>query len=72
MKNSELIQAATTAHRERTARGVIQEHAQWNDLGPAERRQVFDLTLAARRLEAAAHPDGRSSTALAVLARLSR
>ncbi|QDV05378.1 hypothetical protein Poly30_08750 [Planctomycetes bacterium Poly30] len=70
MKNGELIQAVTSAYRERDERGVIQEHPGWHDLGPQERRRAFEATLVARRLEAAVHPDGLSSTAEAVLRRI--
>lgn len=70
MKNSELIQAVTTAYRERTERGAVMEHAQWHDLDAGGRREAFEQTVAARALEAAAHPRGLSSTALAVLGRI--
>ncbi|MEM8713906.1 MAG: hypothetical protein AAGG01_23425, partial [Planctomycetota bacterium] len=72
MKTPELIEAATSSHRERDSRGVIQEHPNWSDLDPADRRRVFEATVAARRLEAALHPSGLSTTAEAVLRRLSR
>lgn len=70
MKNSELIQAVTSAHREQDARGIIAEHPGWHDLAAVERKEAFEATLVVRRLEAAAHPDGLSSTAQAVLSRI--
>ena len=70
MKNSELIQAVSSAHREQDPRGVLMEHSGWHDLGASERKETFEVTLVARRLEAAAHPDGLSSTAEAVLRRI--
>lgn len=70
MKANELIEAVTSAHRERDAHGVIQEHPSWHDLGAGERRRAYEATLAARRLEAAVHPNGLSSTAEAVLRRI--
>ncbi|MFT5732411.1 MAG: hypothetical protein ACJA2W_001606 [Planctomycetota bacterium] len=70
MKDSELIQAVTSAHRERDRSGIVLEHPGWHDLGPSERRRAFEATLLARRLESAVHPDGLSSTAEAVLRRI--
>ena len=70
MKDKELIEAVISAHRERDDRGVIQEHPAWHDLDGAQRRLAFDATMATRRLEAALHPEGLSSTAETVLRRI--
>jgi hypothetical protein len=43
---------------------------QWHDLDEGGRREAFEAARLARRLEAALDPDGLSTTARAVLARL--
>jgi hypothetical protein len=57
-----LIEAATTAWRPRSPSGRIRPHPAWADLDPAGRIAVY---------EAARDPRGLSTTARAVLARLS-
>ncbi|MDB4953364.1 MAG: hypothetical protein JWO36_933 [Myxococcales bacterium] len=47
-------------------------HAAWHDLDAAGRKRAFELSRALRPLEAALDPDGLSTTARAVLARLRR
>jgi hypothetical protein len=42
----------------------------WHDLGPAARVRAFELARVQRTLEAALDPDGLSTTARAVLAKL--
>ena len=68
----ELIEAVTSAWRARDPLGRIEEHPAWHDLDEAGRREAHEAALAARALEAALDPAGLSSTARAVLARLSR
>lgn len=48
----------------------LQYHKAWHDLDAAARVRAFDLASAQRPLEAAIDPDGLSSTARAVLARI--
>ena len=64
-----LIEAATTAWRPRSPSGEIRAHPAWADLDAAGRLAAYK---AVRRLEAARDPDGLSTTARAVLARLGR
>jgi len=47
-------------------------HPAWHDLGPAARERAFDRALALRVAEAALDPEGLSTTAHAVLARIRR
>lgn len=65
-----LIEAATTAWRPRSPSGEIRAHPAWADLDVAG-RLAYDAARRLRRLEAARDPDGLSTTARAVLARLS-
>ncbi len=65
-----LIEAATTAWRPRSPSGEIRAHPAWADLDAAGRLAVYEQTRVQRRLEAALDPDGISTTARAVLARL--
>ena len=64
-----LIEAVTTAHRERVSGQIIDSSA-WHDLEDSERLEAYERTVIQRRLEAAVDPAGRSSTVRAVLARL--
>ena len=50
----------------------LRYHPAWHDLDAAARVRAFDLAAALRPLEAALDPDGLSSTARAVLARLTK
>ena len=63
------IEAATTAWRP-LRRDGIGSHPSWDDLDEEGRREAFDRAAALRRLEAALDPEGRSTTVLAVLARI--
>ena len=47
-------------------------HKAWHDLDAAGREAAFDLARTLRPLEAALDPDGLSTTARAVLARIPR
>ncbi len=67
-----LVEAAASAFRARDASGRIVPSPDWADLAPEDRDALFDLELASRRLERAAHPQGLSSTARAVLERIGR
>lgn len=69
--NDERLQEATTAWRPRVADRIDVLPA-WHDLDEAGRREAFEETVALRRLEAAADPEGLTSTARAVLDRIRR
>jgi hypothetical protein len=65
-----LIEAAAGAFRPRDQAGGVRAHPAWWDLDEAGRRAAYEVALVNRRIEAALDPDGLSSTAKAVLARL--
>jgi hypothetical protein len=65
-----LIEQLLSAHRERGVRGDIRVAPAFHDLSPEARAEAFQLTLLQRTLEAAQDPEGLSSTARALLARL--
>ncbi|HHO50766.1 MAG TPA: hypothetical protein ENK18_07790 [Deltaproteobacteria bacterium] len=65
-----LIEVVISAFRPRDPRGRLSSHPGWHDLSPDDRELVFDETELQRRLEAAMDPDGLSSTAQAVLDRI--
>jgi hypothetical protein len=67
-----LVAAATSAFRARDRDGRVQLDPAWLDLDDVGRVEAFDATRELRALEAAAHPDGLSATARAVLARIRR
>ena len=50
----------------------LRPHPAWSDLDPAGRLEAYEAARALRRLEAARDPEGLTSTARAVLARLER
>jgi hypothetical protein len=64
-----LIEEAASAWRPRGVQGV-RPHPAWADLDVAGRREAYERARAARRLEAALDPEGLSTTARAVLARI--
>jgi hypothetical protein len=64
-----LIEQVAGAYRP-PAHGELRYHPAWHDLGPASRERAFDRACALRELEAALDPDGLSTTARAVLARI--
>ncbi len=68
----ELIEAAAGAHRARAADGSITTSSAWHDLDSAGRVEAFEVARRLRRMEAALDGQGLSSTARAVLARISR
>ena len=66
-----LVEQVAGAHR--PAPGAeLQYHKAWHDLDGAARTRAFDLATALRPLEAALDPDGLSTTARAVLARIGK
>lgn len=67
-----LIEQVVGAFRERTVTGGIGAAPAWHDLDAADREAAFDAALVQRRLEAAADPEGLTTTAKAVLGRIRR
>ena len=65
-----LVEEAATAFRPRSPDGTIRPHPAFLDLDPAGRAEAHARALAARALEAALDPEGLSTTARAILARL--
>ncbi len=70
MDDESLIEQLTSAHREHSPQGEIRFAPAFHDLSEAAREQAYELTRVARGLEAALDADGLSSTARAVLARI--
>jgi hypothetical protein len=65
-----LIEQLTSAYRARRHRGEVAFSPAFYDLGPDAREAAFEHARATRALEAALDPEGLSSTAHAVLARI--
>jgi hypothetical protein len=64
-----LIEQVASAYRP-VSRDELRYHPAWYDLGPDARERAFERARALRALEAALDPDGLSTTARAVLARI--
>jgi hypothetical protein len=64
-----LVEQVAGAHRP-TARDELRYHPAWHDLGDAGRLRAHELARALRTVEAALDPEGLSTTARAVLARI--
>ena len=67
-----LVAAASSAFRSRDAEGRVLLDPSWLDLDAGGRIEAFDLAASQRALEAATDPEGLSTTARAVLARIRR
>lgn len=67
-----LVERAAGAFRERDPHGAVRSHPAWHDLDDQGRVAAFDLAEHLRTLEAALDPEGLSTTARAVLARIQR
>jgi hypothetical protein len=68
-----LIEQAASAYRPRDPRdGRARPHPAWLDLDAEGRTAAFETATASRALEAGLDPEGLSTTARAVLARLRR
>ena len=65
-----LIEAAAAAFRARNPAGEILPSSAWMDLDAEGRVAAHDVAARSRLLEAALDPDGLSSTARAVLLRI--
>jgi len=64
-----LIEQVAGAYRP-VSRDELRYHPAWHDLGPDARARAFERARALRALEAALDPDGLSTTARAVLDRI--
>jgi hypothetical protein len=64
-----LVEQVASAYRPR-ARDELRYHPAWHDLGDVGRRRADEIARAMRKVEAALDPDGLSTTARAVLARI--
>lgn len=64
-----LIEQVASAHRP-TPRDELRYHPRWHDLGPDGRERAYARGRALRAVEAVLDPDGLSTTARAVLARI--
>jgi hypothetical protein len=69
MNDDELIEQVAGAYRP-PSRDGLRYHPAWHDLDEAGRRRAFDVARGLRVLEAALDPEGLSTTARAVLARI--
>lgn len=69
---SRLIEAVIDAFRAQAPDGRVLPSPEWRDLDRAARVEAHEEARAQRALEAALDPDGLSTTARAVLARLER
>jgi hypothetical protein len=66
-----LIEAAASAQRPRDPRtSEILPHPAWSDLDGPDRLRAFEAAVELRALESALDPEGVSTTARAVLARI--
>jgi len=68
-ENELLIEAVAGAWRPR-GRGKLEFHPSWYDLDEKHREKAFRVTQQLRKMEAALHPDGLSTTAQVVLSRI--
>lgn len=67
-----LLEEVAGAWRPTAPGGGVHAHPAWHDLDAAGRAEAFAIAVRLRRLEAALDPEGLSSTARAVLARIPR
>ncbi len=65
-----LVESAAGAWRPRRLGGGAGSHPAWHDLDPEGREEAYRVAATSRRLEAALDPEGLSSTARAVLSRI--
>jgi len=65
-----LREQVVSAWRPRARDGGVRFHPAWHDLPAQERTRAHDEAASARKLEAALDPQGLSTTARAVLARI--
>ncbi len=67
-----LVEEALGAFRPRDPAGGVREHKAFRDLSAEGRAALFEEALRQRALEQALDPEGLSTTARAVLARIAR
>ncbi|NUP11726.1 MAG: hypothetical protein HOW73_37240 [Polyangiaceae bacterium] len=67
-----LVEEVVSAHRAIDPRGALIPSPAFHDLDDEDRMRAFEASIAARTLEAALDPGGRSTTVRAVLKILSR
>jgi hypothetical protein len=65
-----IVESVAAAWRPRDPRGDVRFHPGWYDLDEGARQRAFDAASESRVLEAALDPEGLSTTARAVLARV--
>ena len=65
-----LIEEASGAWRPRSPSGEVRSSPAWSDLDAKGRLELFEVTSLLRAMEAAADPEGLSTTARRVLARI--
>lgn len=65
-----ILEQVTSAARGRDVHGAVQAHPAWHDLPLEERETAYRETVKLRAMEAALDPQGLSTTAKAVLARI--
>lgn len=65
-----LIEALAGAYRARDPHGTVTSHPAFHDLDDAGRIEAFEAAQRLRKMEAAIDPEGLSTTARAVLARI--
>lgn len=70
--NEALIEEAAGAYRERGLDGRLRSAPAWHDLSAEERLVAYERAVVMRGIEAAIDPEGLSTTARAVLARIRR
>jgi hypothetical protein len=68
----ELIEQVAAAFRESGPHGEPRSHQAWHDLDAAGREAAFAAAFQLRQIEMATDPEGLSTTARALLSRLSR
>jgi hypothetical protein len=66
-----LVEQTVNAWRPRDRDGVTRAHPAWHDLDETGRHEAFEAAAQARAIEASLDGEGLSSTARAVLARIS-
>jgi hypothetical protein len=71
MTEDELIEQVAGAYRP-PSRDELRYHPSWHDLDEPARVRAFELARSLRAMEAALDPQGLSTTARAVLAKLRR